>query len=262
MTNKTQPTHANQSVVVTGASSGIGRAIAIEMATRGAEHVLVHFNRNESGASETVDAVHAAGSRSTLLQADLSDDAAIDEFVANAFASLGKIDAWVNNAGLDVLTGTNASLTFQDKLQQLLAVDLVGTIRLSRLVAAKLAKQNTDTPPSMTFIGWDQAPHGMEGDAGQMFGPVKAAVMAFANSLAQDIAPSVRVNTIAPGWIRTAWGESTDDYWDNRAKSQALMRRWGNPEDVALAVAYVSDPMSTFVTGQTITVNGGWSRRY
>ena len=114
----------------------------------------------------------------------------------------------------------------------------------------------------MIFVGWDQAPAGMEGEAGMMFGPVKAAVMAFANSLAQTVAPHVRVNTVAPGWIQTAWGETVQGYWNDRAKSQALMNRWGHPEDVAEAVAYLTSPASEFITGQTIEVNGGFNRRF
>ena len=112
----------------------------------------------------------------------------------------------------------------------------------------------------MTFIGWDQAIEGMEGDAGQMFGPVKAAVMAFAASLAQELAPDVRINTIAPGWIQTSWGEKASEYWDARAKTQSLMNRWGKPDDVARAVLYVSNPANSFINAQTINVSGGWNR--
>jgi 3-oxoacyl-[acyl-carrier protein] reductase len=69
------------------------------------------------------------------------------------------------------------------------------------------------------------------------------------------------VNTIAPGWIRTSWGESSSEYWSDRAKNQSLMHRWGKPEDVAKAVLYAADPDNTFLTGQTIDINGGWNRR-
>ena len=102
----------------------------------------------------------------------------------------------------------------------------------------------------------------MEGDAGQMFGPVKAAVMAFAVSLAQSVAPRIRVNTIAPGWIQTSWGKQASQAWQDRAKGQSLMHCWGTPEDVARSVVYVSDPENTFLTGQTINVNGGWNRTH
>jgi 3-oxoacyl-[acyl-carrier protein] reductase len=136
----------------------------------------------------------------------------------------------------------------------------MGTIQLSRVVASRLLDQKSPVPPSIVFIGWDQAPHGMEGDAGQMFATVKAAVMAFANSLAQTVSPHVRVNTIAPGWIQTSWGESSSQYWNDRAKDQSLMHRWGQGDDVARAVLYAADPENTFLTGQTIDINGGWNR--
>ncbi len=146
-----------------------------------------------------------------------------------SFESLGHVQTWVNNAGADVLTGKAASLGFDDKLRRLLDVDVVGTIQLSRMVAHRLVQQEMQMPASMVFIGWDQAPHGMEGDAGQMFGPVKAAVMAFSASLAQTLAPNVRVNTIAPGWIRTSWGESTSDYWSVRATTSVFDAPLGKP---------------------------------
>jgi 3-oxoacyl-[acyl-carrier protein] reductase len=129
------------------------------------------------------------------------------------------------------------------------------------IAQATSANQPPVDPASIVFIGWDQALHGMEGDSGQMFAPVKAGVMAFAASLAQQVAPHVRVNTIAPGWIQTSWGASTSQYWQDRAKQQSLMDRWGTPEDVASAVVYVTNPKNSFLTGQTINVNGGWNRK-
>ena len=247
--------------VVTGASSGIGRAIAIELASAGVAEMMLSYHRNEAGAAETAEAIRQLGCKPWLCQADLADDADVDRLADRAFESLGGIQTWVNNAGLDVLTGEAARWSFQMKLEKLLRVDLVGTARLSRRVVARLREQSSARPPSLVFIGWDQAPLGMEGDAGQMFGPVKAAVMALAASLAQDVAPNVRVNTVAPGWIRTSWGQVTSEYWDERAKAQSLMNRWGTPQDVAAAVRFVADPDATFVTGQTIAINGGWSRR-
>lgn len=250
------------SAVVTGASSGIGATIATALAESGVGKLLIHYRSNSEGAAKTVAAAKERGCEATSLAADLSSPADVERLAEVAFDRLGPIQTWVNNAGVDVLTGPDASLDFDAKLERLLDVDVRGTIGLSRRVAARLASQPSDRPPAMVFIGWDQAPLGMEGDAGQMFGPVKAAVMAFAASLAQSVAPTVRVNTVAPGWIRTSWGESTSDYWDRRAQGQSLMDRWGRPEDIARAVLYAADPDNTFLTGQTIAVNGGWNRRF
>lgn len=98
----------------------------------------------------------------------------------------------------------------------------------------------------------------MAGDPGEMFGPIKAAVMAFAKSQAQTLAPHVRVNCVAPGWIQTAWGEEASEYWDQRAKREALRGRWGTPADVASTVAFVVSDEADFLNGQVIPVNGGF----
>lgn len=185
-----------------------------------------------------------------------------------------RLSIWVHCAGVDVLTGDAANWSFDEKLKRLIDVDLLGSIRAGREVGKRLREQSLQAaapvqeqatapnPPAMIFISWDQATEGMEGDAGQMFSPVKAGVEAFAKSLAQDLAPQVRVNTIAPGWIQTAWGASTSEYWNRRAIDQSLMHRWGTPQDVADAAVFLASPASSFITGHTLPINGGWNRTY
>lgn len=261
---------SRSTAVVTGASSGIGRAIAVELARLGTGRIVVHYCNNVSGAQQTAARLEELGARSDLIRADLAVPEDRIRLVRESFESLGDVQTWVNNAGADVLTGDAATWNFDAKLAHLIQVDVLGTIALSRLVAEEMLAREPGSPAddlanqgtrSMAFLGWDQATAGMEGDAGQMFGTVKAAVIAFAASLAQSLAPRIRVNTISPGWIQTSWGESTSDYWDARARGQSLMGRWGRPEDVAGAVAFVTDPANTFLTGQTIDINGGWNRR-
>jgi 3-oxoacyl-[acyl-carrier protein] reductase len=249
--------------VITGSSSGIGQATAVALARSGAAALMVHYRVNERGALATATMARDAGCQQVFVsQADLQVKSQRDALVEDAFGKLGTIDAWVNNAGADVLTGNAATLDFDAKLQRLWHVDVAATIDLARQVTTRWLQQESETIPSMTFIGWDQAPAGMEGEAGQLFGPTKAAIMAFAGSLAQEVSPAIRVNTVAPGWIRTSWGESTSDYWDQRANSQSLMQRWGKPDDVARAILYAADPANTFLCGQTIQVNGGWNRKF
>jgi 3-oxoacyl-[acyl-carrier protein] reductase len=247
--------------VVTGASSGIGQAIAVAMAEAGVADIVVHYCRNAGGAEQTCRLLAQAGCRATMLSADLAVESDRNELAREAFARLGTIHTWVHNAGADVLTGDSAHRSFEEKLDRLWEVDVRGTILLARLIASRMEAQSTALPPSMVFIGWDQAPRGMEGDAGMLFGPIKASIMAFAASLSQSLAPKVRVNCVAPGWIQTSWGNEASEYWDRRAKTQALMNRWGTPQDIARAVLYVTDPANSFLTGQTIDVNGGWNRR-
>ncbi|TWU43092.1 3-oxoacyl-[acyl-carrier-protein] reductase FabG [Novipirellula aureliae] len=253
---------AQTNAVVTGASSGIGRAIAVALCRSGVSRIVIHYCRNQRGANETADQCRRHGAEPILAACDLADPHSVDRFANQCFSQLADISTWINNAGADVLTTEMAGKSFAEKLALLTSVDLLGTIRLARIAAEQMMANPSDLPPSMCFLGWDQSCGGMEGDAGQMFAPVKAAITAFAKSLAQSCGPRLRVNTIAPGWIRTAWGESADEYWDARAKSQSLMRRWGTPDDVARGVLFATNPHNTFFTGQLVQVNGGWNRRF
>src|SRR5262249_9385074 len=106
-------------------------------------------------------------------------------------------------------------------------------------------------------VGWDQADTGLEGDSGQLFGATKAAVMAFSKSLALSLAPEVRVNCLAPGWVRTAWGEGASSGWQERVLRETPLRRWGTPHDVAAAARWLASPWADYITGQVIRVNGG-----
>ncbi|MDG2219802.1 MAG: SDR family NAD(P)-dependent oxidoreductase [Rubripirellula sp.] len=249
------------SAVVSGASSGIGRAIAVGLAESGLSRLIVHFRQNARGAQETAELAQSHGCETTTLAGDLSVSTDRQRLCSEAFARLGVVHTWIHNAGADVLTGDAADESFEQKLDRLWQVDVRGTMLLARQVATEMMERPTPLPPSMVFIGWDQACDGMEGDAGMMFGSTKASIMAFASSLAQTLAPRIRVNTIAPGWIQTSWGAETSGYWDRRAKQQSLMNRWGTPQDVARAAVYLANPQNSFLTGQTIAVNGGWNRR-
>ena len=106
-------------------------------------------------------------------------------------------------------------------------------------------------------MGWDQAETGMEGDSGELFAATKGAIMAFTRSLALSLAPSVRVNAVAPGWIKTAWGESASAAWQERVLRETPLARWGTPEDVARVARFLVGPDAAFLTGQVVRVNGG-----
>jgi 3-oxoacyl-[acyl-carrier protein] reductase len=106
-------------------------------------------------------------------------------------------------------------------------------------------------------MGWDQAETGMEGDSGELFAATKGAVLAFTRSLALSLAPAVRVNALAPGWIKTRWGESASATWQDRVRRETPLARWGAPEDVARVARFLVGPAAAFLTGQTIRINGG-----
>lgn len=248
--------------VVTGSSSGIGQAIAIEFASRGA-HVLIHARSNVSGLHATIESIRARCAGTPPLRcilADLTNDHSVDATVRAAFAWKGYVNTWVHAAGADVLTGSMASLPFAEKLQALWETDVRGTILTSRAVSQQMIACGVPHTllPSIVHLGWDQAEHGMEGDSGQYFCAVKAAVTAFSKSLAKSVAPKIRVNCVAPGWIQTEWGIETSEAWSQRARGESLLQRWGLPSDVARLVASISMGDGEFINAQTISVNGGW----
>lgn len=245
---------AGQVAAVTGASGGIGRAIALELARAGAD-VVVHGFRRREAAEAVATEIQSLGRNATELLADLSDCTSRATFAMDAWNWRGGVDVWINNAGADVLTGAAADWPFEQKLGRLWQVDVAATIGLSREIGQRMKARGRGT---IINIGWDQAEQGMAGDSGEMFAAVKGAVMAFTRSLAQSLAPEVRVNCLAPGWIRTAWGKGASDYWQERAERQALRGRWGTPEDVARAAAFFASPAADFLTGQVVNVNGGF----
>lgn len=240
-------------VLVTGSTSGIGRATAEAFARAGAD-VLVHGRRADV-ADTVAQQLGAFGGDCRPVVADLSDPAACDKLAAEAWDVLGGgLGVLVCNAGADTLTGDAAKWPFERKLQELLAVDLVATMRLSRAVGERMRVAGRGV---ILTVGWDQAETGMEGDSGQLFAAVKGAVACFTRSLALTLAPQVRVNCVAPGWVRTAWGETASPAWQERVKRETPLGVWGLPEDVANAAVWLASPAAGYVTGQTVRVNGG-----
>jgi 3-oxoacyl-[acyl-carrier protein] reductase len=239
---------------VTGASSGIGRAIAETFAAQGATVLLTHRASLER-AREVADAIAARGGRALVAQADLGTREACERLVAQARDELGRLDVWVNNAGADVLTGEAAAWDWERKLDTLLAVDLKGTVACSYATGEIMRRQ--DGGGTILNMSWDHVTTGMAGDDPQLFSAVKGGVLAFSKSLARALAPEVRVNVLSPGWIETSFGEQVDREFHRAVAEATPLGRWGRPQDVADAALYLASPEAAFVTGQAINVNGG-----
>ncbi len=248
--------------VVTGSSSGIGAATARRLAADGFD-VVVHAASNRAAAEEVADDLgKVAGCQARISMCDFSESGCLPGFVQDCFAWQGRVDVWVNNAGADVLTGETVGWSFVQKLNRLMQVDVVATLILSREAGSRMQHQvplaDSRTSGLIVNLGWDQAGQGMGGDSGQLFSASKGAVMAISRSLAQTLAPAVRVNCVAPGWIQTAWGQSASAAWQIRATQESLLGRWGQPQDVAGVISFLAGPDGQFVNGQVIPVNGGF----
>ena len=239
--------------LVTGSTSGIGRAIALELARGGAD-VIVHGRRSAEAVEATAAEVGRAGTRSVVQLADLRDPTARLRLSEQAWQVWGGLDILVNNAGADTLTGAAAAWPFERKLEELLTVDVTATVALARAVGRRMKEAGGGVILNM---GWDQADVGMEGDSGELFAAAKGAVMAFSKSLTLSLAPEVRVHCLAPGWIRTAWGRGASATWQERALRETPLRRWGLPADVAAAARWLAAPAARYLTGQVVRVNGG-----
>ena len=244
-----------RTALVTGSSRGIGLAVALELAAAGAQ-VAVH-GRSAHGAADVAARLSTHGRHAGTFPADFAEQHAAERFVANVTASLPALDIVVLVAGVDVLTGAAAKWDFQRTLAALLAVDVAATMTLTRGFGRWIADRDGG---SIVTIGWDQAAVGMEGDSGELFAAAKGAVMAFTKSAARSLGPKVRVNCVAPGWIKTAWGEHASEAWQRRAVRESMLGRWGTPEDIAHAVHVLVSPATAFVTGQVLPVNGGFRR--
>jgi 3-oxoacyl-[acyl-carrier protein] reductase len=250
-------------VVVTGSSSGIGSEIAKALVQPG-DLVVLHARRNVSGLMSQAQSLQERGVETRCLLLDLEREEHVHKGVEFAFSHRGRVDVWCNAAGADVLTGDQAKESFERKLRRLWLTDVQATITLSRAVAIRMSRQSTLRTnsgdvilPSIINVGWDQALQGMEGDSGQYFSVTKGAIMTFTKSIAQSVS-GVRVNCLAPGWIKTAWGEMAPSEWDMRARSESCLDRWGTPSEVAEVASFLASPKASFVNGQIIAVNGGW----
>jgi 3-oxoacyl-[acyl-carrier protein] reductase len=240
--------------VVTGASSGIGAAIAEALAEAGAT-VLLTYRASEEAAAEVAGRIAQRDGSAMTARADLGTRDGCEALVEHARERLGGLDVWVNNAGADVLTTEAAAWDWERKLDLLLAVDLKGTIACSYAAAAVMREQ----PDGGTIINmsWDHVATGMEGENPQLFSAVKGGVMSFSKSLARSVAPAIRVNVLAPGWIQTAFGEGADRDFHRKVAESTPLGRWGTPQDVAAVAVWLASGDAAFLTGQTVNINGG-----
>jgi 3-oxoacyl-[acyl-carrier protein] reductase len=242
-----------QAAVVTGASRGIGRAIALTLAREGAR-VVVNHARSPELADTLVAEIRAAGGEALAARADVSRLEEVDGLLGAALEAFGRVDAWVNNAGADILTGEARAWPAERQWDEVMAVDLKGTWLCSRAAAEAMRRGGGGV---IVNFSWDHVAHGMGNPTAAIYAAAKGGVAAMSRSLAREFAPEVRVNVVAPGWIRTEWLDGAGAEVQHRVAEATPLGRPGTPDDVAGAVAFLASAEAKFITGQTLAVNGG-----
>jgi 3-oxoacyl-[acyl-carrier protein] reductase len=234
--------------IVTGASRGIGRAIATELAARGAKVVAVARGTN---AEPTVEAIRATGGQAEAVATDVSDAGAVEALIAGVLERHGRIDVLVSNAGI-----TRDQLMLRMKRadwDEVIATNLTAAFTLCQAVLKPMIRQRAGRIVAISSVV------GQSGNAGQAnYAASKAGLIGFSKALAREVASrNVTVNVIAPGLIETdmtrAIAEGARESW----ASQIPLGRLGSPQDVASAVCFLASDEASYITGQVLAVNGG-----
>jgi 3-oxoacyl-[acyl-carrier protein] reductase len=234
--------------IVTGASRGIGRAIATTFAAQGARLALC--SRSEQ-LDEVVAEIRGSGGQAIGVRGDIADDGVARELVRQCRREFGRADVLVNNAA--IIAQALLGMTTGTAVQEMLAVNVASVINLTqyaiRIMDAKRA-------PSIINLASIAGTRGLEGVTA--YSASKGAVVAFTLSSAKELAPrGIRVNAIAPGFIDTDMTRSLPQDWYQKRLASIGMGRAGTPQDVASAVLFLASPLSRYVTGQVLGVDGG-----
>jgi 3-oxoacyl-[acyl-carrier protein] reductase len=236
--------------LVTGASRGIGRSIAIRLASEGYD-IAGCYRVAVVEAERTARAIEALGVRCWLVQCDVADRIAVEQFVASTEQELGPISALVNNAGIT----RDAPLVMMspEDWSSVLQINLTGTWNVCRTVVFRFLKRRAGAVVNLSSVA------GVSGNAGQTnYAATKAGIVGFSKSLAKEVAPyGIRVNVVAPGFIDTDMTRDLPADLKTRTLDRIPLKRLGTAEEVADAVAFLLSDRAAYITGQLLQIDGG-----
>lgn len=241
---------AGKAALVTGASRGIGRAIALSLAEAGAD-VAVNYAGSEAAAAEVVSLIEAMGRKAIKIKADVSSSQEVDDMFKLVLETFGKLDILVNNAGI---TRDNLIMRMkEDEFDQVIATNLKGVFNCVKAATRPMMKQRSGRIINISSVV------GTLGNPGQVnYVAAKAGVIGMTKAAAKELSSrGITVNAVAPGFIETDMTDKLSE--DTRAQllQQIPLARLGQPEDIAKAVRFMASDDSSYMTGQTIHVDGG-----
>jgi 3-oxoacyl-[acyl-carrier protein] reductase len=242
---------AGKSVLITGGSRGIGRALVELFAQEGAE-VTFLFRGNAAAAAEVVNAGQSAGHKIRAEQADVCDYEACAAVVEQMVERTGRIDVLINNAG--VVRDNLLGLFSAEDVQTVLDTNVVGVFNVTRAAVPHMIARRAGKVINISSVS------GEKGGRGQTnYAASKGAVNAFTRALAVELAPRrITVNAVAPGVIETEMSQAVRDRAEDEVRSRILLRRFGTPREVAYAVWFLASGFADYITGQVLHVDGGF----
>lgn len=244
------PHLTGKAALVTGASRGIGAAIAKRLARHGAS-VAVNYAGSADAAAAVVAEIEAAGGSAIALQGDVSNPEVCDALIAQTIEALGAVDVLVNNAGI-TRDGLIVRMS-DDDWTAVIDTNLSGVFYMTRAAGKVMMKQRSGSIVNVTSVV------GLVGNAGQAnYSAAKAGVIGLTKSVARELASrNVRANAVAPGFIETDMTAKLSDAVCDKVRGEIAMGRFGSPEDVAAAVSFLASDSASYITGQVLAVDGG-----
>ncbi|MDR1924495.1 MAG: SDR family oxidoreductase [Planctomycetaceae bacterium] len=240
-----------QTILITGATGGIGSAAALRFAAAGGK-ILLHCNKNVDAAKKISEKINSSGGIAEIFVADFHKQSDLDKFLFDVTEKYFQIDILINAAGIDLMSIDLVQDSFDERLKKIFSIDVFATIAVTRRVCELMKKQGKG---KIFFFGWDGVEFGWQGETAQLYGAAKGAIQGFARSLAETVAPKIQIRTLALGWIKTNWGKSAEKF-NRRVELDSLAERWGEPDEIADIILFLASNNANYIDCTNLKLNG------